>query len=53
MYLLEIRKANAEWIAPTTNERLTLVTCWPKRSNTHRLIIVAEPVVESQNMSFK
>ena len=48
---LDIRKANAEWIAPTTNERLTLVTCWPQRSNTHRLIIVAEPVVESQTAS--
>lgn len=48
---LDIRKTNAEWIAPSTNERLTLVTCWPQRSNTHRLIIVAEPVVESQNAS--
>lgn len=46
---LDIRKANAKWISPTGDERLTLVTCWPKRSNTHRLIIVAEPVVESQS----
>jgi len=45
---LDIRKANAKWISPTGDERLTLVTCWPKRSNTHRVIIVAEPVVESQ-----
>jgi sortase A len=50
---LEIRKANAEWIAPTRDERLTLVTCWPKRNNTHRVIIVAEPVVDSQSMSVK
>jgi sortase A len=50
---LEIRKANAEWIAPTTDERLTLVTCWPKRSNTHRVIVVAEPVVDTQSMSIK
>jgi len=46
---LDIRKENAKWISPTGDERLTLVTCWPKRSNTHRLIIVAEPVVETQN----
>jgi LPXTG-site transpeptidase (sortase) family protein len=45
---LDIRRENAKWISPTGDERLTLVTCWPKRSNTHRLIIVAEPVVESQ-----
>jgi LPXTG-site transpeptidase (sortase) family protein len=48
---LEIRKANAEWIAPTSDERLTLVTCWPKRSNTHRVIIVAIPVDNSQSAS--
>ncbi len=46
---LDIRKENAKWITRTGDERLTLVTCWPKRSNTHRLIIVAEPVVESQS----
>jgi sortase A len=46
---LDIRKDNAKWISTTGDERLTLVTCWPKRSNTHRLIIVAVPVVESQS----
>jgi LPXTG-site transpeptidase (sortase) family protein len=40
---LAIRLENARWLAPTADERLTLVTCWPKRSNTHRLIIVASP----------
>ena len=45
---LEIRKENAAWISPGVDERLTLVTCWPKRSNTHRLIIVAEPYDEAQ-----
>ncbi len=45
---LDIRKANAAWISPSVDERLTLVTCWPKRSNTHRLIIVAEPYNEAQ-----
>jgi sortase A len=37
-----VRRANAQWIAPTDDERLTLVTCWPYTSNTHRLIIVAK-----------
>jgi sortase A len=38
---LEVRLKNAQWIDPTQDERLTLVTCWPQDSNTHRLIIVA------------
>jgi len=37
-----VRRANAQWIAPTDDERLTLVTCWPYTSNTHRLIVVAK-----------
>jgi LPXTG-site transpeptidase (sortase) family protein len=41
---LAVRLANAEWIQPSTDERLTLVTCWPYESNTHRLIIVARPL---------
>ena len=39
----EVRYQNAQWIAPTADDRLTLVTCWPYTSNTHRLIIVAQP----------
>ena len=39
----EVRYQNALWIAPTSDERLTLVTCWPYTSNTHRLIVVARP----------
>ena len=39
----EVRLANAAWIMPTQDERLTLVTCWPYETNTHRLIIVAVP----------
>lgn len=38
---LEQRQENASWILPSTDERLTLVTCWPAQSNTHRLIVVA------------
>lgn len=41
---LSIRQENARWISPTPDERITLVTCWPKRNNTHRLILVARPV---------
>jgi LPXTG-site transpeptidase (sortase) family protein len=41
---LEVRIENGRWILPSDDERLTLVTCWPKNSNTHRLILVAVPV---------
>jgi sortase A len=41
---LEVRRQNATWIQPTLDERLTLVTCWPYTNNTHRLIVVAEPI---------
>jgi len=40
---LEERLQNAKWIAPTPDERLTLVTCWPYFSNTHRVVVVAQP----------
>lgn len=39
----EVRLENARWIMKSDDERLTLVTCWPFESNTHRLIIVAVP----------
>lgn len=41
---LKVRQANARYIAPTPDERLTLVTCWPPTGNSHRLIIIALPV---------
>ena len=40
---LATRLDNARWILPTDDQRLTLVTCWPQDSNTHRLIIAASP----------
>jgi LPXTG-site transpeptidase (sortase) family protein len=40
---VEVRLANAAWMEPTTEPRLTLVTCWPYTGNTHRLIVVAVP----------
>ena len=41
----ETRRENARWIGPFPDERSTLVTCWPSWANTHRLILVAHPVV--------
>lgn len=41
---LSDRHENARWILPSDDERLTLVTCWPPESNTHRLIVVARPI---------
>lgn len=40
---LDIKLANATWLGKTDDVRLTLVTCWPEKSNTHRLILVARP----------
>jgi sortase A len=40
----EVRLQNARWIAPTSDERLTMVTCWPYTSNTHRLVVLARPI---------
>jgi LPXTG-site transpeptidase (sortase) family protein len=39
----DTRIQNARWIGHSDDERLTLVTCWPADSNTHRLILVAVP----------
>lgn len=41
---LEVRMANAQYIQPTTDERVTLVTCHPYNSLQYRLIIIATPV---------
>jgi sortase A len=41
---LDVRVKNAQWIMPSNDERLTLITCWPYESNTHRLIIVARRI---------
>ncbi|MBA4376033.1 MAG: hypothetical protein C0401_07665 [Anaerolinea sp.] len=39
----EVRLENAKWLGKSKDVRLTLVTCWPADSNTHRLILVARP----------
>jgi LPXTG-site transpeptidase (sortase) family protein len=41
---LDVRLMNASFIRPTADTRLTLVTCWPFQTNTHRLIVIATPV---------
>ena len=38
---------NGQWIQPTGDERLTLVSCWPRDDNSHRIIVVAHPVVSN------
>jgi LPXTG-site transpeptidase (sortase) family protein len=42
------RLANAQWIEPTDDERLTLISCWPFHDNSHRLIVVARPTAVDQ-----
>jgi LPXTG-site transpeptidase (sortase) family protein len=44
---LETRLANAQWILPSDDERITLITCWPYTSNTHRVVVVAVPTTMS------
>lgn len=41
---IEQRRANAQWIGPTADERLTLITCFPPWGNSHRTIVIAKPV---------
>ncbi len=40
---LEVRQANARFIMPTGDERLTLVTCHPYGSLRYRLLVIAMP----------
>jgi LPXTG-site transpeptidase (sortase) family protein len=42
----EVRLQNARWIQHSEDERLTLISCWPYESNTHRVIVVAFPIVQ-------
>jgi LPXTG-site transpeptidase (sortase) family protein len=43
---VDVRLANARWILPTDDERVTLITCWPYNANTHRLVVIALPITE-------
>ena len=38
------RLANARYIQPTGDARVTLVTCWPYWTNTHRVVVVGKLV---------
>jgi sortase A len=38
------RLEHARYIQPTDDGRVTLVTCWPYWSNTHRVVVVAKLV---------
>ncbi len=42
--LVDVRQENARWILPTDDERVTLITCWPYYSNTHRVVVIARPI---------
>lgn len=39
----EQRRENADYIKPTTDDRVTLVSCWPRNDNSHRIIVIAKP----------
>ncbi|HNR01071.1 MAG TPA: sortase [Anaerolineaceae bacterium] len=45
---LETRKQNARWLGTSEDVRLTLITCWPENTNTHRLILVARPLEDKR-----
>jgi sortase A len=37
----EVRLQNARWIESSEDERITLISCWPYDSNSHRVVVVA------------
>jgi sortase A len=41
---MDVLFKHAKYIQPTTDERLTLVTCWPPSDYSYRLILIARPV---------
>ncbi|MFN8466124.1 MAG: sortase [Caldilineaceae bacterium] len=41
------RKANVKYIQETPDDRLTLVSCWPRDDNTHRIVVIAKPTGET------
>lgn len=40
------RRDNTQWIRQTPDERLTLVSCFPPWSNTHRIIVLGFPTAD-------
>ncbi|MBW7884559.1 MAG: sortase [Caldilineaceae bacterium] len=41
----EQRRDNVNYIKPTGDDRLTLVSCWPRNDNTHRIVVIARPLL--------
>jgi len=39
----EQRLEHARLMDPTDEDQLTLITCWPAWSNTHRIVLIARP----------
>lgn len=37
------RQENVKYIQETPDDRLTLVSCWPRDDNTHRIVVIAKP----------
>ena len=40
---MEERLRNAQYMAPTPEERVTMITCWPVRVYDHRIVVLARP----------
>lgn len=38
---LEVRTSYTQWLSQTFDQRLTLISCWPRQTATHRIVIVA------------
>lgn len=49
----EQRKENAKWIGAFDDDRLTLVSCWPRDDNTHRIVVVAHRLSEGDTATAK
>jgi sortase A len=50
LFASEYRRArNATWLGHFGDQRLTLVTCYPWYTSTHRLVVVAHPVDSSDD----
>jgi LPXTG-site transpeptidase (sortase) family protein len=45
------RAENAKWIDSFDDHRLTLVSCWPRNNNTHRVIVIAHLQETAQAVS--
>ena len=44
------RVENARWIGSFEDDRLTLVSCWPRNNNTHRIVVVARPQLTAHSI---